>query len=103
MSCSSLRLNCFDKSHFILFLLGTVIVPYAIYQKVALEKKWTRKRRKTLSQHYETLLTALSSMAILWFLGNYEETFNFTTFIFVIIGILGFGYVSEVLVDTHHH
>ena len=103
MYCSSLTLNCFDKTKFLLFVLGTVLFPYIIYQKTSLANNWTRKRRKTLSQHYETLLSAFGSMSILWFLGNYEETFTPTTFLFVIVGILGFGYISEILVDTHHH
>lgn len=101
--CSPLLLNCFDFKQFGKFIGGVVVVPYIIYYYVAHWAKWTRKREKTLSEHYETVVTAMSSMAILWFLGNYEQTFDQTTFIFVIIGILAFGFIAERSKGTHHH
>ena len=101
--CSPLLLNCFNVSAFTTFLLGTVIVPYVVYHFVASKLKWTRKRSKSLSQHYETIVGAMSAMAMLWFLGNYENTFDHVTAIFVIVGILGFGLIAEKLKDTHHH
>ena len=101
--CSSLQLNCFNGRRFLLFLVSTVIVPYITYHIVAKACKWTRIRPKSLGEHYETVLTALSSMSILWFLGNYEETFDITTFLFSVVGILIFGFVLENMKSTHVH
>ena len=102
-SCSPLLLNCFNMKKFTLFMLGTVIVPYFIYHVVSESCNWQRKRKKSISKHYETIVGAFSAMSILWFLGNYEQTYSWTTFTCSIIGILSFGYIAEKFVKTHKH
>jgi len=101
--CSTLALNCFDGGKFFKFLFGVVIFPYVLYLFVATHLGWTRKRKKTPTQHFESIVRALSSATLLWLLGNYEETFDKITFTFTIIGILLFGFVAEKLKDTHEH
>lgn len=103
MSCSNLRLNCFDVARFTLFLCGTCVIPYILYQKIASTLKWTRKRPKSLTKHYETLLSGMCSMVMLWFLGNYEETYSMTTFIFTLVGMFLFGHIAEIARETHNH
>ena len=93
--CSSLELNCFDVNKFIFFVLCTSVIPYITYQSVAEKLKWTELRKKTTSQHFETVVTAMASMTTLWFLGNYNNTFDWVTMLSTIAGILGFGYITE--------
>ncbi len=99
--CSSLEMNCFDLFRFMFFILGTTIIPYITYQIVADKLKWTERRKKTFTQHFETVMTAVASAVTLWFLGNYENTFDWISFIFVHVGMLLFGYVTE-MPELHH-
>jgi hypothetical protein len=93
--CSDLELNCFDVSRFIFFILGTVIVPYFIYQKVSVSQKWTERQERSRTEHLETILTAISYMTILWTLGNYKNTFDWMTFLVVTASMLGYGKIAE--------
>lgn len=74
-----------------------------LFHYVSENAGWVRKRKKGITKHYETLVGALSAMSILWFLGNYEETYSMTTFISTIVGILTFGYIAEKSKRTHKH
>ena len=95
MSCSTLTLNCFDWEHFVLFLGGSVLVPYGLYRITAHSLGWTRKRHKTPTQHFETIGRCFVMMSVLYWLGNQSETFDRTTFLSTCISILCYGYLSE--------
>ena len=101
MCCSSLEMNCFDVYKFVFFLLTTVVIPYITYHKVAKKMEWTQLRKKTSSQHFETIITGLASMVTLWFLGNYSNTYDWVTAVSTLVGILGFGYISEAPYARH--
>lgn len=95
LCCSDLELNCFDLSRYVFFILGTVLVPYFIYQAVSNKNKWTEKRVKTRAEHFETLVTAVTYMTMLYMFGNYKNTYDWVTFLATTVSILGYSYIAE--------
>jgi hypothetical protein len=93
--CSTLRLDCFNIPRFIFFILGTVIVPYFLYQWVSTARGFTERREKSRSEHFETIVTAIAYMVMLWFVGNYSHNFDWVTFLAVSVSILSYGAIAE--------
>jgi hypothetical protein len=103
-TCSSLTLNCFNWDKYTLFILGACIIPYLLYRSLAEKLHLVRRnKRKTSTQHVCTIIQSIVYMTILWHFGNYEETFNNTTFTWIIIGLVTFTFVAEICGDTHEH
>lgn len=100
-TCNDLILNCFDFPRFILFILGTLVVPYFSYQKVADYFNLKRRRKKSNGKHLETIITGISSFTLLWFLGNYKSTFDLSTVLGTFIGLFLFTFVSEPAYANH--
>jgi len=94
-NCSDLQLNCFPLNRYLFFILGSVVIPYFLYQKVAEEKSWTERRVKSESEHLESIFTAVAYSTLLFVFGNYKNTFDWVTSIVVTLSILGFGYLTD--------
>lgn len=94
-TCSSLLLNCFSWNKWSFYILSTVLLPYLAYQMVANKVSLKRRRFKSFAEHFECIVKLIGSSTLLWFLGNYEETFSSTTAISVFVGLFGFALLAE--------
>lgn len=102
-SCSTLSLNCFPLHRFISFLLFCCIIPFCLYHFIDRIFSLKRKRKNSVSKKFASLVQSILSMTLLWFLGNYEQTFDQTTALFTSIGLILFTTIAEVSKDTHKH
>lgn len=81
--------------NFFEFFLFSTIFPYIFYQLVADNLKWSHRRKKSIEEHIESLVKSVICMSFLYNLANYKDNFDNITAICVLIGTVGFGFMSE--------
>jgi hypothetical protein len=80
-------------ARFIIFLI-LVCSSFYIYKMSAEVFNWQHTKRN-YTDTYSDLAYLLFLSTVLFFLGNYKETLDYTTLISIFIGLYGFGYLGE--------
>lgn len=83
----------FNNSQLILFLL-CILTSYILYRNFALQMDW-RHNIRSCDQIYSDISYLLFLSTVLFFFGNYNNTFDTYTVIGLLVGLFGFGAIGQ--------